>query len=291
MPTVKNDPKGSTQIPEQPRDSIEGAVVSLRDYLNMQIAAIETRSIERSSSSSDAINVRLTAMDKAVDQFTADIKRVPTETDRAIGGLRDLVDQKLLEIHSLLAERNLRFNAEVTDMKKAVEVALTSSEKAVDAQNKSFAQKELVIEKFDSIQMQFKERDTRVEQTARDTKVAVDAALQAAEKAVGKQNEASSQAIAKSESNTTKQIDGMGVLIKTTADGTDSKIVDIKERLTRVESLAVGRAVEATDQIQQRTVSHGSTSVIISVIVGVFALISVFISIATYLHTLGATIK
>jgi len=288
MPTVDNNPKGSNQIPEQPRDSIEGAVVSLRDYLNMQIAGIESRTSDRSSSLAEAINIRLDGMDKAVDQFTEDVKRVPTETDRAISGLRDLIDEKLADIHSVLIERDLRFNAQISDMKKAVEVALTSSEKAVDAQNKSFAQKELVIEKFDSIQLQFKERDTRVEQTARDTKVAVDAALQAAEKAVGKQNEASSQAIAKSESNTTKQIDGMGVLIKTTADGTDSKIVDIKERLTRVESLAVGRAVEATEQIQQKTVSNGSTSVVISVLVGCFAFISIVISIATYLHTIGA---
>ena len=69
--------------------------------------------------------------------------------------------------------------------------------------------KELEDEKFCNVQTQFKERDTRVEQTARDTKVAVDAALQAAEKAVGRQNEAFGLSINKSEQATTKQIDGI----------------------------------------------------------------------------------
>ena len=96
---------------------------------------------------------------------------------------------------------------------------------------------ELVDEKFDGIKTQFKERDTRTESTARDTKVAVDAALQAAEKAVGKQNEAFAVATAKSEAATAKQIDAIGILITATNKATDDKITDMKGSISRIDAL------------------------------------------------------
>lgn len=95
-------------------------------------------------------------------------------------------------------------------------------------------------EKFSSIQIQFSERDTRTEQTSKDSKVAVDAALQAAKEAVGEQNKSSALAIAKSEASTTKQIDQIGVLITATSKATDEKINDIKSRLDRGEGSSHG---------------------------------------------------
>lgn len=56
--------------------------------------------------------------------------------------------------------------------------------------------RELHQEKFHSIEIQFTERDKRASDSARDSKTAVDAALQAAKEAVGK-----------SEVSTTKQIE------------------------------------------------------------------------------------
>ena len=101
-------------------------------------------------------------------------------------------------------------------------------------------------EKLSSIQVQFIERDVRTEQTSRDSKVAVDAALQAAKEAVEKQNASSALAIAKSESATTKQIDTQGILITTATTSLNeridaasatmnSKIDDLKDRLNRME--------------------------------------------------------
>ena len=95
-------------------------------------------------------------------------------------------------------------------------------------------------EKFMSIQTQFQERDTRTEQTSRDSKVAVDAALQAAKEAVGEQNKSSALAIAKSEAATTKQIDQMGTLVGSTTAGLNDKIDDIKDRITRIEGTTLG---------------------------------------------------
>jgi hypothetical protein len=95
-------------------------------------------------------------------------------------------------------------------------------------------------EKFNSVKIQFAERDTRTEQTSRDSKVAVDAALQAAKEAVGEQNKSSAMAIAKSEASTTKQIDQIQVLINTTAAGANDKIDDLKTRLTAIEGRTKG---------------------------------------------------
>lgn len=95
-------------------------------------------------------------------------------------------------------------------------------------------------EKFSSIQTQFRERDVRVEQTARDTKVAVDAALQAAEKARTSSNEAFDKSIFKSETATTKQIDQLAVQMNTSTNGLMIQITDVKERLTRIEGKGEG---------------------------------------------------
>jgi hypothetical protein len=133
-----------------------------------------------------------------------------------------------------------------------------------------------VQEQFSSIQMQFNERDVRVEQTARDTKVAVDAALQAAEKAVGKQTEAFSLSIAKSETVTSKQIDQQGQLISTMTSGLSGQIVDVKERLSRMESEAKGQA----DAVNNRQASTSSNVGIIGlIIVGLIGVIGIILNL------------
>jgi hypothetical protein len=106
---------------------------------------------------------------------------------------------------------------------------------------------ELHDEKFNSIQKQFTERDTRTEQTYKDSKVAVDAALQAAKETVGEQNRSAALSIAKSETSTNKQIDQLGVLITTTVQGLNDKIDDLKERLTRLEGHTAGSKDTSTD--------------------------------------------
>jgi hypothetical protein len=90
-------------------------------------------------------------------------------------------------------------------------------------------------EKFRSIQTQFSERDTRTEQTSRDSKVAVDAALQAAKEAVAEQNRSSALAISKSEAATMKQIDQQSILIQTGTNASDGKINDLKDRVALLE--------------------------------------------------------
>jgi len=97
-------------------------------------------------------------------------------------------------------------------------------------------------EKFNTVETRLETGEKyRIEQK-KDTKDAVDAALAAAKEAVKEQTSASERAIAKSETNTTKQIDQIGVLISTQNKAVDEKINDIKERLDRGEGHSTGVA-------------------------------------------------
>lgn len=126
-------------------------------------------------------------------------------------------------------------------MDKAIELLQSTADDFPGRMDEKIASlKSVHDERFASIETQFLERDTRTEQTSKDSKVAVDAALQAAKEAVGEQNKSSALAIAKSEAATTKQIDQIGVIIQTTTKGVDDKIDDIKGRLQAIEGQKIG---------------------------------------------------
>lgn len=175
---------------------------------------------------------------------------------RSIDSLKELLRA---EIHG---------RAEVVDQRFAsMEIANDLLQQIFDAQPKITDDKiehlqKLHEEKFHSIAVQFSERDTRTETTARDSKVAVDAALSAAKEAVGEQNKSSALAIAKSEAATTKQIDQMGTLVGTTTSGINDKIADVKDRITRIESNSLGHREGFT-----------STTAIIGVVIALVGLI------------------
>ena len=113
--------------------------------------------------------------------------------------------------------------------------------------------RDLHDEKFSSVDKQFVQRD-----------VAVAAALQAAEKAVGAQNTSNTLAISKSEATTAKQIDELGKLVATMSGTLDGKISDVKERVGAIENKGLGsqenRAVTTTTNTQ--------TTSIVSLLIG-----------------------
>jgi hypothetical protein len=207
----------------------------------------------------DVVFTRLDGMDRAIVLFDANITRVPTETDRAILHLKELLESRL------------------DGMDKAVRLLQDLNDKIpVKIDEKIMALHGVHGEKFDSIQTQFRERDVRSEQSSKDSKVAVDAALQAAKEAVGEQNKSSALAIAKSEASTTKQIDQLGQLIQSTTKGVDDKFQDVKDRLTRIEGKTEGKA-GADDRHQ--TQSNWSVGLIVAVAIGLVGM-AISISLA-----------
>lgn len=140
----------------------------------------------------------------------------------------------------IAALKELAFNR-MAAIEKAVDVAHADLVRVpTDVQQQVAHLRELHDEKFESIRIQFAERDTRTEQTSRDNKVAVDAALQAAKEAVGENNKSFAISAAKQEASTIKQIDQQALLIATVSKTLDDKIGDLKERLTRIEGSGVG---------------------------------------------------
>ena len=153
---------------------------------------------------------------------------------REILASREIVESKLIGIKTV-------FETRLEGMDKAINlVQLQTDVLPAKVQVEVGHLQRLHQEKFDSITTQFQERDTRTEQTSRDSKVAVDAALQAAKEAVGEQNKSNALAIAKSEATFTKQIDQIGVLVASMGKGFDDKVDDIKSRLQAMESQKKG---------------------------------------------------
>lgn len=200
-------------------------------HILREIEALRLQFTERIAGIMAMIDVRFKDIAKATALFEANLTRIPTDTDKQVGHLEDLND-----------------------------------------------------EKFASIQTQFKERDTRVDQTAKDTKVAVDAALQAAEKAVNKQNESFAASIDKSEKATTKQIDQQAATLAVMAAGLDSKITDVKDRVTRLEGTAIGYVTAESKQSSRISTNQmsdslkiGITAVIVTLLVGISGFFGHFI--------------
>jgi len=137
-------------------------------------------------------------------------------------------------------------------------------------------------EKFDSIAVQFAERDTRTEQTAAGVKIAVDAALQAAKEAVAEQNRSFALATGKSETATMKQIDALGLAIQTANKGLDDKIADMKDRLTRIEGMDLGSNRHREQQLGERADTHGGNQNMIAIAAAVLAALAI---VFAYMHS------
>ncbi len=200
-----------------------------------------------------------------------------TTRQNATEEMRPIPDPTILTTQQL--------HRELFGLREIVEARLNAMDRASEIVDKQITRvpsdavaqmehlKELHEEKFKSIQVQFTERDTRTEQTSRDSKVAVDAALQAAKEAVGEQNKSSALAIAKSETATTKQIDQQGLLIQTATAGLNDKIDDIKDRLTLIEGKSTGTQEFVTDH----RAGVGLVVSVVSAVVSVLAIITVVV--------------
>jgi hypothetical protein len=103
-------------------------------------------------------------------------------------------------------------------------------------------------ERFNAIQQQFVERDTRGDQEKKASKEALDAALLAQKESVSQQNDANTTAATKTETNFTKQIDLVGTQITALDKSLTDRISELKERIDRGEGQGQGSATTRSDQ-------------------------------------------
>ena len=137
----------------------------------------------------------------------------------------------------------------------------------------------VVGQQFESIKVQFSERDTRTEQTAAGVKIAVDAALQAAKEAVAEQNRSFALATGKSETAMTKQMDALALAIQTANKGLDDKIGDLKDRLTRIEGMDLGSARNRGDFRSDVALQQGSSHNMIALAAAALAALAIMIEL------------
>jgi len=222
-----------------------------RPIINPDPTPLTTQALWREIAAlKELFETRLQAVETGIEVAHGDLVRFPTEVQKQIANLKELHDSKILcNEHEVGLIRQV-IETRLDGMDKAMQLLQAIADAFPARIDEKIQSLEKVHEeKFRSIGVQFVERDTRTEQTSRDSKVAVDAALQAAKEAVGEQNRSSALAIAKSEAATAKQIDQQGLLISTTAKASDEKIDDLKERLTRIEGTGTGAAgARATQQ-------------------------------------------
>jgi hypothetical protein len=183
-----------------------------------------------------SIDTRFSAIDKAIDLAHEDAVRVPTQVDKAINAVRDLLEQM---IETRIAEIRGELHQQVAE----------------------------TGQKFIGVAAQFAERDTRTDQRAGDTKLAVDAAFAAAK-----------EATAKIEAGFTKQIDAQTGTIDTKTGNLDRLIGDLKDRVTAVESRTAGIRDQAqtTQGSNQNTIAIGACviaaiTVVVSILLFVFS--------------------
>ncbi len=192
------------------------------------------------------LSARIDGMQRAVEVFQSDLTRVPTTMDRAVLSLRELVEAKLSS-----TDKQVRQYHDIS-VGKVEELAAVMGER------------------FTGVAAQFSERDTRTDQRAGDTKLAVDAAFAAAK-----------EATAKIEAGFTKQIDAMISIINTKTGNLASGLADLKERIGAMEARTQGISVANQDN---RNSTTDNRSLIFAVFGAILALAAILISAAALMH-------
>jgi len=200
------------------------------EMIDRAIDSLEKRITAKLDGIDGKYDARLNGIDKATNSFHDDLVRVPTLLDRSILGLRELIETRLScaehdveAITNQVAHRSEQIKEQI-DHLHALMISKIDELASVTA------------ERFVGVASQFTERDTRTDQRAGDTKLAVDAAFAAAKEATGK-----------IEAGFTKQIDSMSAMIDTKTKNADDKIAelrksaddkfsDLKDRMTALES-------------------------------------------------------
>jgi len=209
---------------------------------------LTTEQLNREIGSLDkVITTRLDGMDRAIILFNENLTRVPTDTDKQVQGLKGLLEERL------------------RGMDKAQSLLQTIFDHLPElVDDRIEALKSLHSEMFASIQTRFLEQKV-------DSKVAVDAALQAQKEAASQQNVSFALSINKSESAFKEQMVQLQTLIAQQGKNSADKIDDIKQRVTAMESSKQATSEGVVTQNATEYTKHNSNALVIAVVGAVFA--------------------
>ena len=175
---------------------------------------------------------------------------------------------------------------EIGLLETSIDLRLENAEKQLFAA--AGAHRELVDAELGKVNQRFElQEQQRIEQK-NDTKLAVDAALQAQKEAVREQTTASERAIAKSETATNKQLEQLSLTFATSVEGLRRSIDEVKERLVdesknlRQAISDVGTVANSYGQQKQGGVdTRALLGWVIAAVVGLVAIGGFLIDLAT----------
>jgi DNA-directed RNA polymerase beta' subunit len=180
---------------------------------------------------------------------------------REIEAVKELFEQRIEAVEKGIAIAHENITRVPTEVDKAIVHLRELSEERLNT----------IAERFEGVKTQFTERDTRVEQTRVSAKEALDAALQAAKEAVGKQNDSFVTSIAKSEAATNKQIEQLGQLINTMTSANGAKVDDLKDRVLRLEGARVAVHEATSDKRATTSTTISTVGLVIALVLALSA--------------------
>lgn len=173
-------------------------------------------------------------------------------------------------VMSQLAVRDQRLR----DIDKATEVLNeTVNRTPTDIQKEILHLRELTSEHFDSIALQFQERDVRAEREARDNAKVVDVAFAAQKEAAQKQDDANAKAIDKSEKATSETIKTNQEVGNKVTDALRDQLNDLKTRVDRMEARSNGNIEQRTEHRQSNAAFYAAVGVALSVVLAAITVI------------------
>lgn len=142
----------------------------------------------------------------------------------------------------------------------------------------------LMAEKFQSVKLQFEERDKRSERESRDNKTAVDAAFSAQKEASAKQDESNQKAIDKSEKATNDSIIKLAEVVAARTADLDGKIDDVKSRMSAIElningivQSQLGARTNVTEHRQNQSAIYAAIGVVVTLVLAAMSVITFII--------------
>ena len=188
---------------------------------------------------------------------------------REIDSLRERTTHDNEMLREIVETRLTANDAEVALLRSAIEKIPALISEAVGSLQK------LHEEKFQSIGIQFKESDVRTDQTSRDSKVAVDAALKAQQEAFAEQNKSSALAISKSEAAFIEALKQQQALFQTEIKAANDKIGVLTSRLDKGEGTSGAVITAHTENrlnVGQLMTAGGLILLAVSIVISAVAL-------------------
>lgn len=142
-----------------------------------------------------------------------------------------------------------------------------------DIQKEILHLRELTTEHFDSIALQFVERDVRAEREARDNTKAVDAAFAAQKEAAQKQDDANAKAIDKSEKATAETIKTNQEVGNKVTDAIRDQLNDLKTKVDRMEARTNGSIEQRTESRQSNAAFYATVGMGLTLILAAITII------------------